>query len=61
MNAIAGLKLYMSAAKARTRKGQALISMTLDIASLEVVQDAIRRIKKVAGVSRVYRASRGGR
>lgn len=61
MNAIAGLKLYMSAAKARTRKGQALISMTLDIANLEVVQDAIRRIRKVEGVIRVYRASRGGR
>lgn len=61
MNSIAGLKLYMSSVKARSKKGLALTSMTLEIANLEVVQDAIRRIRKVEGVSRVYRASRGGR
>lgn len=61
MNAIAGLKLYISAAKARTRKGQAVITLRMEIGHLEVVQEAIRRIRKVAGVTRVYRASRGGR
>ncbi len=61
MNAIAGLKLYISAARANTKKGQATISLRMEIGHLEVVQEAIRRIRKVAGVTRVYRASRGGR
>ena len=61
MNSIAGLKLYISAARANTKKGQATISLRMEIGHLEVVQEAIRRIRKVAGATRVYRASRGGR
>ena len=61
MNAIAGLKVYISAAKARSRKGQATIGLTMEIGHLEVVQEAIRRIRKVSGVMRVFRASRGGK
>jgi guanosine-3',5'-bis(diphosphate) 3'-pyrophosphohydrolase len=61
MNAIAGLKLYISAVKARTKKGQALINLTMEIGHLEVVLEAVRRIKKVSGIQKVYRASRGGK
>ncbi|NLY74153.1 MAG: bifunctional (p)ppGpp synthetase/guanosine-3',5'-bis(diphosphate) 3'-pyrophosphohydrolase [Firmicutes bacterium] len=58
LNAIAELKLYLSAAKARTKKGTAYINLTLEIANSDQIQSIFKRVGRVEGVQRVYRVSR---
>lgn len=58
LNAISELKLYLNAAKARSKKGTAYIILTLEIANSEQIQSIFKRIGKVEGVQRVYRVSR---
>ncbi|HBE80920.1 MAG TPA: (p)ppGpp synthetase [Firmicutes bacterium] len=58
MNAISEMKLYLSAAKARSKKGLAFINLTLEIAHSDQIQLIFKRVKKVEGVQRIYRVSR---
>ncbi len=58
LNAISELKLYLSAAKARTKGGSAFINLTLEIAHSDQITAIFKRVKKVTGVERVYRVSR---
>lgn len=58
MNAISEMKLYLDAAKARTKKGTALINLTLEISHSDQIQSIFKRVKKVEGVHRIYRVSR---
>ena len=58
MNAIAEMKLYLDAAKARTKKGTAFINLTLEISHSDQIQAIFKRVKKVEGVQRIYRVSR---
>jgi guanosine-3',5'-bis(diphosphate) 3'-pyrophosphohydrolase len=61
MNVISELKLNLNAAKVRTKKGKALIQMTLEIGSSEQIQAVFKRISRVDGIHEVYRASRTAR
>ncbi|MGD9154187.1 MAG: bifunctional (p)ppGpp synthetase/guanosine-3',5'-bis(diphosphate) 3'-pyrophosphohydrolase [Bacillota bacterium] len=61
MNVISELKLNLNAAKVRTKKGKALIQMTLEIGSSEQIQAVFKRILRVDGIHEVYRASRTAR
>ncbi|NLW48460.1 MAG: bifunctional (p)ppGpp synthetase/guanosine-3',5'-bis(diphosphate) 3'-pyrophosphohydrolase [Firmicutes bacterium] len=58
LNAISELKLYLNAAKARSKKGKAYINLTLEIANSDQIQAIFKRISRVDGVQRVYRVSR---
>ncbi len=58
MNAISEMNLYLSAAKARSKKGMAYINLTLEITHSDQIQLIFKRVKKVEGVLRVYRVSR---
>ncbi|TCL65262.1 GTP pyrophosphokinase [Hydrogenispora ethanolica] len=58
MNAISEMKLYLSAAKARSKGGTAFINLTLEIAHSDQIAAIFKRVKKVEGVERVYRVSR---
>lgn len=58
MTAISELKLYLSAAKARSKKGTAHINLTLEISNSDQIRLICNRIKKVEGIERVYRVSR---
>lgn len=58
MNAISEMKLYLKAAKARSKKGTAYINLTLEIANSDQIRLVCNRIKKVEGVEQVYRVSR---
>lgn len=58
MNAISEMKLYLSAAKARAKKGTAFINLTLEIAHSDQIQLIFKRVKKVEGIRRIYRVSR---
>jgi GTP diphosphokinase / guanosine-3',5'-bis(diphosphate) 3'-diphosphatase len=58
MNAISEMKLYLSAAKARARKGTAFINLTLEIGHSDQIQAIFKRVKKVEGIQRIYRVSR---
>ncbi|HOJ77317.1 MAG TPA: bifunctional (p)ppGpp synthetase/guanosine-3',5'-bis(diphosphate) 3'-pyrophosphohydrolase [Bacillota bacterium] len=59
MNAISELKLYLSAAKARSKKGgTAYINLTLEISNSAQINLIFNRIKKVDGIQQVYRVSR---
>ncbi len=58
LNAISELKLYLNAAKARSKKGKAFINLTLEIANSDQIQSIFKRVGRVDGVQRVYRVSR---
>lgn len=58
LNAISELKLYLNAAKARSKKGVAYINLTLEIADSDQLQSICKRVGQVDGVQRVYRVSR---
>ncbi|HEY8463118.1 MAG TPA: bifunctional (p)ppGpp synthetase/guanosine-3',5'-bis(diphosphate) 3'-pyrophosphohydrolase [Bacillota bacterium] len=58
MNAIAELKLNITAAKARAKKGTAYISLTLGITHSEQIQAVFKRVSRVEGICKVYRVSR---
>lgn len=58
LNAISELKLYLNAAKARSKKGTAYINLTLEITNSEQIQSIFKRVGQVEGVQRVYRVSR---
>ncbi len=58
LNAISELKLYLNAAKARSKKGTAFINLTLEIANSAQIQAIFKRVERVKGVQRVYRVSR---
>lgn len=58
LNAISELKLYLNAAKARSKKGSAYINLTLEITNSDQIQSIFKRVGKVEGVQRVYRVSR---
>lgn len=58
LNAISELKLYLNAAKARSKKGKAFINLTLEIANSDQIQSIFKRVGRVNGVQRVYRVSR---
>jgi guanosine-3',5'-bis(diphosphate) 3'-pyrophosphohydrolase len=58
MNAISEMNLYLSAAKARIKKGTAFINLTLEIAHSDQIQTIFKRVRKVEGVLQVYRVSR---
>ena len=58
MNAISEMKLYLSAAKARTKKGIAIINLTLEIEHSDQIQAIFKRVKKVDGIQKIYRVSR---
>lgn len=58
LNAISELKLYLTAAKARSKKGKAYINLTLEIANSDQIQTIFKRVGRVNGVQRVYRVSR---
>ncbi|MGE5583085.1 MAG: RelA/SpoT family protein [Bacillota bacterium] len=58
MNAISEMKLYLSAAKVRSKKGIAFINLTLEIAHSDQLQLIFKRVKKVEGIQRIYRVSR---
>jgi GTP pyrophosphokinase len=58
MTAISELKLYLSSANARSKKGTAYINLTLDIANSDQIRLICNRIKKVEGIEQVYRVSR---
>ena len=59
MNAIAELHLNISAAKVRTDEGTAFISLTLDISHVDQIENVLRRLRRLTGVERAYRVSRG--
>lgn len=58
LNAISELKLYLNAAKARSKKGAAYINLTLEITNSDQIQSIFKRVGQVDGVQRVYRVSR---
>ncbi|MCL6588955.1 MAG: bifunctional (p)ppGpp synthetase/guanosine-3',5'-bis(diphosphate) 3'-pyrophosphohydrolase [Firmicutes bacterium] len=58
MNAISEMNLYLSAAKARTKKGTAFINLTLEIAHSDQIQNIFKKVRKVQGVLQIYRVSR---
>jgi guanosine-3',5'-bis(diphosphate) 3'-pyrophosphohydrolase len=58
MNAISELKLYLDAAKARTKNGLAYINLTLEISHSDQIQAIFKRIKLVEGIIQIYRVSR---
>jgi guanosine-3',5'-bis(diphosphate) 3'-pyrophosphohydrolase len=58
MNAISEMNLYLNAAKARTKKGEAFINLTLEITHSDQIQLIFKRVKKVEGVQKIYRVSR---
>jgi GTP pyrophosphokinase len=58
MNAISEMKLYLSAAKARSKKGLAFINLTLEITHSDQIQLIFKRVKKVEGIQKIYRVSR---
>lgn len=58
LNAISELKLYLNAAKARSKKGVAYINLTLEITDSDQLQSICKRVGQVDGVQRVYRVSR---
>lgn len=58
LNAISEMKLNLSAAKVRTKKGTAYINLTLEIANSEQINLIFNRIKKVPEVREAYRISR---
>jgi GTP pyrophosphokinase len=58
MNAISEMKLYLNAAKARTKNGNAAITLTLEISHTDQIAAIYKRVRKVDGVQRVYRVSR---
>ena len=58
LNAIAELKLYLNAAKARSKKGSAYINLTLEITDSDQLQSIFKRVELVDGVQRVYRVNR---
>jgi GTP diphosphokinase / guanosine-3',5'-bis(diphosphate) 3'-diphosphatase len=58
MNAISEMKLYLSAAKARSKKGMAFINLTLEITHSDQIQLIFKRVKKVEGIQKIYRVSR---
>ncbi len=58
LNAISELKLYLNAAKARSKKGRAFINLTLEITDSDQIQTIFKRVGQVEGVQRVYRVSR---
>jgi guanosine-3',5'-bis(diphosphate) 3'-pyrophosphohydrolase len=58
MNGISELKLNLTAAKVRTKKGEAFINLTLGITNSEQIQAIIKRVYKVEGIHHVYRVSR---
>lgn len=58
LNAISELKLYLTAAKARSKKGKAFINLTLEIANSDQIHSIFKRVGRVNGVQRVYRVSR---
>ncbi|MGE5550060.1 MAG: RelA/SpoT family protein [Bacteroidota bacterium] len=55
MNAIAELRLNISAAKVRTDTGMALINLTIDINHKDQIQSVLRRLRRVGGVGQAYR------
>ncbi|NLG84560.1 MAG: bifunctional (p)ppGpp synthetase/guanosine-3',5'-bis(diphosphate) 3'-pyrophosphohydrolase [Firmicutes bacterium] len=59
MNAIAEFRLNISAAKVRTAKGTAFISLTLDINHREQLENVLRRVRRVSGVEHAYRVYKG--
>ena len=61
MNAIAELRLNISAAKVRTAKGTAFISLTLDINHREQLENVLRRVRRVSGVEHAYRVYKGAK
>ena len=61
INAVAEMKLNISAAKVRTDDGAAFIHLTLDISHLDQIQNVLRRLRKVNGVEQAYRVSRTGK
>ena len=58
MNAISEMKLYLSAAKARNKKGTAFINLTLEISNSQEIQLIFNRVRKVEGIQQIYRVSR---
>jgi (p)ppGpp synthase/HD superfamily hydrolase len=50
--------LYLSAAKARSKKGMAYINLTLEITHSDQIQLIFKRVKKVEGIQKIYRVSR---
>ncbi len=58
LNAISELKLYLNAAKARSKKGSAYINLTLEITDSDQIQSIFKRVGQVDGVRRIYRVSR---
>jgi GTP pyrophosphokinase len=58
LNAISELKLYLNAAKARSKKGSAYINLTLEITDSDQLQAIFKRVGQVDGVRRIYRVSR---
>ncbi|HEX3045040.1 MAG TPA: bifunctional (p)ppGpp synthetase/guanosine-3',5'-bis(diphosphate) 3'-pyrophosphohydrolase [Bacillota bacterium] len=58
MNAISEMNLYLSAAKARIKKGTAFINLTLEIAHSDQIQSIFKKVRKVEGVLQIYRVSR---
>ncbi len=58
MNAISEMRLYLNAAKARSKGGMAFINLTLEISHSDQITAIYKRVKKVEGVERVYRVSR---
>lgn len=58
INVISRKDINVRAAKATTRKGTALIDITLDISHLDDVRDLMSLFTQVKGVQRVHRVSR---
>jgi guanosine-3',5'-bis(diphosphate) 3'-pyrophosphohydrolase len=58
MNAISEMKLYLNAAKARSKNGSAYINLTLEISHSDQIAGIFKRVRKVDGIQRVYRVSR---
>ncbi|MGQ9780003.1 MAG: RelA/SpoT family protein [Bacillota bacterium] len=61
MNAIAEFRLNISAAKVRTAKGTAFISLTLDINHRDQLENVLRRVRRVSGVEHAYRVYKGSK
>ena len=61
MNAIAEFRLNISAAKVRTAKGTAFISLTLDINHREQLENVLWRVRRVSGVEHAYRVYKGSK
>ncbi|MGE5530346.1 MAG: RelA/SpoT family protein [Patescibacteria group bacterium] len=59
-NAIAEMRLNISAAKVRTdsSRGAAYISLTLEIGNAEQLQGVLRRLRRVHGVEQAFRVSK---